>query len=148
MALQWDNQHFQKFISRLMNILQYLQHYTVQKFGNDLLMTFIPFLNVRNWKTFSITSIIFIKILLWRTSISNGEGNGELAFLHTLLKKNNRKISVLVYREPTHTNQYLHYSSHHQGSCKESVASFLFNPFHATGLFLYPPENTRKPKFF
>ena len=52
--------------------------------------------------------------------------NGELAFLGTLLKRNNREISVLVYRKPTHTDQYLHYSSHHQTSCKESVVSSLF----------------------
>ena len=46
---------------------------------------------------------------------------------NTLLKRNNGEISVLVYRKPTHTDQYLHYSSHHQTSCKESVASSLFN---------------------
>ena len=55
------------------------------------------------------------------------ENNGELAFLDTLLKRNNGKISVLVYRKPTHTDQYLHYSSHHQTSCKVSVVSSLFN---------------------
>ena len=55
------------------------------------------------------------------------ESNGELAFLDTLLKQNNGEISVLVYRKPTHTDQYLHYSSHHQTSCKESVVSSLFN---------------------
>ena len=55
------------------------------------------------------------------------ESNGELALLHTLLKRNNGEISVLVYRKPTHTDQYLHHSSHHQTSCKESVASSLFN---------------------
>ena len=55
------------------------------------------------------------------------ESNGELAFLETLLKRNNGEISVLVYRKPTHTDQYLHYSSHHQTSCKESVVSSLFN---------------------
>ena len=48
-------------------------------------------------------------------------------FLDTLLKRNNGEISVLVYRKPTHTDQYLHYSSHHQTSCKESVVSSLFN---------------------
>ena len=37
------------------------------------------------------------------------ESNGELAFLDTLLKRNNGEISVLVYRKPTHTDQYLHY---------------------------------------
>ena len=55
------------------------------------------------------------------------ESNGEIAFIHTLLKQNNGEISVLVYRRPTHTDQYLHYRSHHQTSCKESVASSLFN---------------------
>ena len=55
------------------------------------------------------------------------ESNGELAFLDTLLERNNGEISVLVCRKPTHTDQYLHYSSHHQTSCKESVASSLFN---------------------
>ena len=55
------------------------------------------------------------------------ESNGELAFLDTLLKRNNGEISVLVYRKPTHTDQYLQYSSHHQTSCKESVVSSLFN---------------------
>ena len=53
--------------------------------------------------------------------------NGELAFLDTLLKRNNGQISVLVYRKPTHTDQYLHYSSHHHTSYKESVVSSLFN---------------------
>ena len=32
------------------------------------------------------------------------ESNGELAFLETLLKHNNGKISVLVYSKPTHTD--------------------------------------------
>ena len=36
------------------------------------------------------------------------ESNGELAFLDTLLKRNNGEIYVLVYRKPTYTDQYLH----------------------------------------
>ena len=55
------------------------------------------------------------------------ESKGELAFLRTLLKRNNGESSVLVSLKPTHTEQYLHYSSHHQASCKESVVSSLFN---------------------
>ena len=57
------------------------------------------------------------------------ESNGELAFLDTLLKRNNGGISVLVYRKPTHTDQYLQYSSHHQTSCKESVVCFLLRAY-------------------
>ena len=50
LSLQWDNQNLQphqKFIWWLMNKLQYLRHYTLQKFANDLLMTFISFLYER-----------------------------------------------------------------------------------------------------
>ena len=34
------------------------------------------------------------------------ESNGELAFLDTLLERNNGEISVLVCRKPAHTDQY------------------------------------------
>ena len=43
------------------------------------------------------------------------------------MKRNNGEISGLIYRKPTNTDQYLHYSSHHQTSYKESVVSSLFN---------------------
>ena len=55
------------------------------------------------------------------------ESHGQLAFLDILLKRNNGEIPVLVYRKPTYTDQYLHYSSHQQASCKESDISSLFN---------------------
>ena len=55
------------------------------------------------------------------------KSNGELAFLHTSLKENNGSISLSVYRTPTHTNQYLHHSSHHQTRCKKNVFSLLVN---------------------
>ena len=51
---------------------------------------------------------------------------GELAFFDTL-ELNNGKISILVDRKPLHTEQYLHYSSHYQTSCKESAVSSLLN---------------------
>ena len=62
-----------------------------------------------------------IKFTIWN------ENNGELAFLGTLLIRNNGKISVLVDTKPKHARKYLHYSSHHQTSCKESIVSCLFN---------------------
>ena len=73
------------------------------------------------------------------------ESNGELAFLDTLLKWNNGEISVLLYRKPTHTDQYLYYSSYHQTSCKESVASSLFNRAYSiiTNKDDLPKENIR-----
>ena len=108
---------------QVMNVLQYLEHYTLQKRGNDLLMTFILFLNVRTWKTFSNINNLHQNIKFTMEE----ESNGELAFLDTVLKQDNGEISVLVYRKPTRTDQYLQYSSHHQTICKESVVSSLFN---------------------
>ena len=107
--------------NRLINILQYLRHYTLQKFRKAQLTTFIPFFNVQTWKTLSITSTIFIKILrlLWRRNITKNQR------FWTLYRNGIMEISVLVYTKPTHTNQYLHYSSHHQKSCKESVVTSL-----------------------
>ena len=55
------------------------------------------------------------------------ESNGELALSSTLLKQNNGKICALVYRKPTHSDQYLYYSSHHQTSCKRIVVCSLFS---------------------
>ena len=55
------------------------------------------------------------------------KSNGELAFLDTLLKRNNGEISVFVYRKPMYTDQYLHYNSHCQTSSKESYFFSLFN---------------------
>ena len=46
-----------KFKCRFMNKLQYLKQYTIQKLGNNLLIMFIPFLNINTRKTLSITSI-------------------------------------------------------------------------------------------
>ena len=55
------------------------------------------------------------------------ESNGELALSSTLLKQNNGKICALVYRKPTHSDQYLYYSSPHQTSCKRIVVCSLFS---------------------
>ena len=52
------------------------------------------------------------------------ESNGGLAFLDTLLKRNNEKISVLVYRKSTHTDQYIHSAL----TMKEIATKMLFPP--------------------
>ena len=55
------------------------------------------------------------------------EKDCRLPFLDTLIQRNNNgEISVLVYRKPTHTDQYLNFHSNHQESAKESVISALF----------------------
>ena len=70
------------------------------KVTNDFLMKFIPFLNVEN---------LFHDINNLHQNIKftmEEESNEELAFLDTLLKQNNEKISLLVYRKLMHTDQY------------------------------------------
>ena len=56
------------------------------------------------------------------------EQDSILPFLDTLVQRNQDKtISVKVYRKPTHTNQYLNYTSHHSTSAKQSVITALFD---------------------
>ena len=83
-----------------MNKLQYLQHYTLQKFANDFLMIFI------HKRTHLENLFHHINNLHQIINFTLEEGsNGELAFTDTLLKQNNGKIPVLVYRrKPTHTD--------------------------------------------
>ena len=100
-----------------MNILQYLQHYTLQKFENDLITFILKYTDLENFFHYINNLHQNIKFTM------EEESNGELAFLDTLLKQNNEEISVLVYRKPTHTDQYLHYSYHNQTSGRESVIS-------------------------
>ena len=48
-------------------------------------------------------------------------------FLDTLLKRHpDKSISVNIYRKPTHTDQYLHFTSHHNYKAKQSVIAALF----------------------
>ena len=93
LPLQWENQHLQpqqKFICWLINKLQYLRHYTLQKFANDLLMTFTHLENLENalGKLFSSHNNL--------NQNMEEESPGELAFLGTLLKCNNGNISVYI----------------------------------------------------
>ena len=53
------------------------------------------------------------------------EQNGQIAFLDTLVSRNNCLISIDVYRKPTHTNRYLNYNSHHDYKHKFSTATTL-----------------------
>lgn len=134
MTLQSTDKHYQpqqRFVWRLRNKVQYLQTYTLQKFGNHLLMTFITFLKQK---------LVPSHQQSWKKM--EEENNRELAFFHTLLKSNNGKISVLVYSKPMHTNPYLHYSSHHQTCLKESVVSFMFN--RAYSIILNKDDLTRE----
>ena len=63
-----------------------------------------------------------------RPTIMESEVNESLPFLDTLLtRREDGKLDVSVYRKPTNTNRYLHYSSHHPTYVKRGVASCLFH---------------------
>ena len=56
------------------------------------------------------------------------ESNSSLPFLDTLVQRNHDKsITEKIYRKPTHTNQYLKYTSHNPTSAKQSVITALFD---------------------
>ena len=56
------------------------------------------------------------------------EENSTIPFLDTLIQRNqDGTISVKVYGKPTHTNQYLSFTSHHSNRSKQSVITALLN---------------------
>ena len=91
MALPWEVQHLQlqqKFRWRLIKKLQCLLRYSRQ-FDDDLVTTHIALLNIRTCGHIN-NPHKNIKFTIEEQS------NGELAFLDTLLKRNNGEISVLI----------------------------------------------------
>ena len=96
MALQWEDQDLQsqqKFICRLISMLQYLWYYTLLTFRNDLLITLYSILKCKHLeKVFH-----HIKNLHQNVALATEEKiNRKLGFLDNLLKQNNRNISVLT----------------------------------------------------
>lgn len=59
------------------------------------------------------------------------EENGTLAFLDVkITRKQDRTLGHTVYRKPTHTDRYLHATSHHHPANLRSVVSALVNRAH------------------
>ena len=54
------------------------------------------------------------------------EKNGSLPFLDTLVYRSDGG-TLSVYRKPTHTDRYLHFSSHHPTHVKRGLIKCLFN---------------------
>ena len=53
------------------------------------------------------------------------ETKGSIPFLDIHVKKDGNKLATSVYRNPTHTDRYLHYSSHHHPKVKSGIADCL-----------------------
>lgn len=73
----------------------------IHKLGNDLLLKFIPFLNVITFYFLSRNNNILQNIMFTMEE----EGNEKVAFLSVLLKFNYGEVSILVYKKPMQTKQ-------------------------------------------
>ena len=58
----------------------------------------------------------------------NTRADGSMPFLDTLVTpQSDGSLATTVYRKPTHTNQYLHWDSHHAIANKYSIISTLLH---------------------
>ena len=58
------------------------------------------------------------------------ETEGKLPFLDVLVKRDCSHLTTSVFRKKTHTDHYLHYSSHHHPRTKTGVISCLRHRAH------------------
>ena len=57
------------------------------------------------------------------------EGEGQLPYLDVRVSRvetGESRLSIEIYRKPTHSSRYLQFSSHHSDNAKSSVARALF----------------------
>ena len=68
-----------------------------------------------------------LRVWLWvPQSFLNNKEDGAIPFLDTIVKpETDGKLSIPVYRKPTHMDQYLQWDSHYHLSTKYSVISTL-----------------------
>ena len=94
----------------------------------------------KTWKRFVVDSFSIIKknaVETFHNTLNSfdptiqftleHEHNGILAFLDTVITRENGKLNIDVYRKPTHTDRYLDYNSHHQHKHKVSTARTLIH---------------------
>uniref|UniRef100_A0A5S6Q0J6 Reverse transcriptase domain-containing protein n=1 Tax=Trichuris muris TaxID=70415 RepID=A0A5S6Q0J6_TRIMR len=65
-----------------------------------------------------LNSIFPGKIML---TMEKEENNG-LPFLDVMVRREESKLTTMVYRKPTHSDRYLHFTSHHPLSVKRGIA--------------------------
>ena len=59
-------------------------------------------------------------------TVENNKEDGAIPFLDTIVKpETDGKLSITVYRKPTHMGQYLQWDTHHYLSAKYSVINTL-----------------------
>ena len=59
-------------------------------------------------------------------AVEDSKEDGAIPFFYTIVKpKANGRLSITVYRKPTHTDQYLWWDSHHNLSVKYSIINTL-----------------------
>ena len=73
---------------------------------------------------------------------SGQEESGRLAFLDTCISRNSdSSLDISIYRKPTHTDQYLHFDSHHPVAHKLSVVRTLV---HRADIAVTNPQEREK----
>ena len=77
--------------------------------GRDQLEDFLSFLNGRHGNI----------------QFAMEETDGSIPFLDVLVKKNKGSLSTSMYKKPTHTDRYLHFSSHYHPRVKAGIALCL-----------------------
>ena len=61
-------------------------------------------------------------------TVEDNKEDGAIPFLDIIVKpKANGRLSITVYRKPTHMDQYLQWDSHHHLSAKSSVINTLIH---------------------
>ena len=108
---EFENEALQEAGSKPRLWLRYVDDtFVIWSQGRDQLEDFLSFLNGRHGN---------IQFTM------EEETDGSIPFLDVLVKKNKGRLSTSVYRKPTHTDRYLHFSSHHHPRVKAGIALCL-----------------------
>ena len=72
------------------------------------------------------SNTLTVLTLLIKFTVQDNKEDGSIPFLDTIVKpEENGRLSITVYRKPTHTDQYLQWDSHHNLSTKFSIINTL-----------------------